>query len=383
MVAPRAEAPKSPGPQPEAASRSRRRFHHTLLFYWRKRETRKPASGRWARSRSPIRTRSRSRASAQGGLQVSGASGAAAAAAAVAELGQGSRAGGPGPASSAPGPASSATDHAPSEPSPAPEAARAEGSCSRALAAARSLAWRPSWRPLWRPRWPSWHCAGNMAAPSGQGGPFGSGGLFASFLPGGARPESPDDLDTDARGRGTGRRETATARAEEAPATRPCRACVDFKSWMRTQRKVRSEALGWAGLGRVRSRGPWGGWLVSLEPASALNTPCSGTPRSGTIAPRIARNWAATAGLSCTRWPPTSPTHRRASSSRTWPNSSASSPSSIHAMSAPRTSRRGERCRELPLSPPPSRAVRRRGSAPDSPSPHLREEEQACSSVAS
>ncbi|XP_049624057.1 FAD-linked sulfhydryl oxidase ALR [Suncus etruscus] len=76
-----------------------------------------------------------------------------------------------------------------------------------------------------------------MAAPSGQGGPFGSGGLFASFMPGGARPESPDDLDTDARGRGAGRRETATARGEEAPAPRPCRACVDFKSWMRTQRK--------------------------------------------------------------------------------------------------------------------------------------------------
>ncbi|XP_055991255.1 FAD-linked sulfhydryl oxidase ALR [Sorex fumeus] len=79
-----------------------------------------------------------------------------------------------------------------------------------------------------------------MAA--GGQGPAGGGGLF-SFLPGGARPDGPDELDTDARGRGAGRREPGAAAAPEPAAApdaarrRPCRACVDFKTWMRTQRK--------------------------------------------------------------------------------------------------------------------------------------------------
>ncbi|XP_049759747.1 FAD-linked sulfhydryl oxidase ALR isoform X1 [Elephas maximus indicus] len=91
-----------------------------------------------------------------------------------------------------------------------------------------------------------------MAAP-GERGRFGCGGLF-SFLPGGARSEVVDDLATDARGRGrgAGRRDAAAPAPtpalaqipepqEDASRRRPCRACVDFKTWMRTQRKQESK----------------------------------------------------------------------------------------------------------------------------------------------
>ncbi|XP_010990913.1 FAD-linked sulfhydryl oxidase ALR [Camelus dromedarius] len=87
-----------------------------------------------------------------------------------------------------------------------------------------------------------------MAAPR-ERGLFSGGNLF-SFLPGGARSEEMDDLVTDARGRGAGRRDAAasTPTPAQAPASdsqvaedtsrrRPCRACVDFKTWMRTQQK--------------------------------------------------------------------------------------------------------------------------------------------------
>ncbi|KAM9584057.1 FAD-linked sulfhydryl oxidase ALR isoform 2-T2 [Trichechus inunguis] len=87
-----------------------------------------------------------------------------------------------------------------------------------------------------------------MAAPGERGRSTG-GGLF-SFLPGGARTEVLDDLATDARGRGAGRRDAAASAPTPAPAPipepqvsenasqkRPCRACVDFKTWLRTQRK--------------------------------------------------------------------------------------------------------------------------------------------------
>ncbi|KAM6155426.1 FAD-linked sulfhydryl oxidase ALR [Rhynchocyon petersi] len=80
-----------------------------------------------------------------------------------------------------------------------------------------------------------------MAAPSERGRP-GGGGLF-SFLPVGARSEMLDDLATDARGRGAGRREAVPAPAPESQVDgdnarrQQCRACVDFKSWMRTQQK--------------------------------------------------------------------------------------------------------------------------------------------------
>ncbi|XP_012503091.1 PREDICTED: FAD-linked sulfhydryl oxidase ALR isoform X2 [Propithecus coquereli] len=91
-----------------------------------------------------------------------------------------------------------------------------------------------------------------MAAP-GERGRFYRGSLF-SFLPGGARSEVMDDLETDARGRGAGRRDAAASAPTPAPAPtsdsqvsedasrrRPCRACVDFKTWMRTQQKDREE----------------------------------------------------------------------------------------------------------------------------------------------
>ncbi|XP_003790836.1 FAD-linked sulfhydryl oxidase ALR isoform X1 [Otolemur garnettii] len=87
-----------------------------------------------------------------------------------------------------------------------------------------------------------------MAAP-GEGGRFYRSNLF-SFLPGGARSEVIDDLETDARGRGAGRRDAAVSVptpaqaatsdsqvAEDTSQRRPCRACVDFKRWMRTQPK--------------------------------------------------------------------------------------------------------------------------------------------------
>ncbi|XP_075420601.1 FAD-linked sulfhydryl oxidase ALR [Tenrec ecaudatus] len=84
-----------------------------------------------------------------------------------------------------------------------------------------------------------------MAAP-GERGRFGGGGLF-SFLPGGARSEGMEDLATDARGRGAGRREGPAAapalppEPQNAARRRPCRACVDFKTWMRTQQKRESK----------------------------------------------------------------------------------------------------------------------------------------------
>uniref|UniRef100_A0A2K6EY53 Growth factor, augmenter of liver reration n=1 Tax=Propithecus coquereli TaxID=379532 RepID=A0A2K6EY53_PROCO len=91
-----------------------------------------------------------------------------------------------------------------------------------------------------------------MAAP-GERGRFYRGSLF-SFLPGGARSEVMDDLETDARGRGAGRRDAAASAPTPAPAPtsdsqvsedasrrRPCRACVDFKTWMRTQQKDTQE----------------------------------------------------------------------------------------------------------------------------------------------
>nr|XP_045730662.1 FAD-linked sulfhydryl oxidase ALR [Mirounga angustirostris] len=241
MGASRAGTRTSPPPQPESTARPRRGFHNTLLFYWRKRERshvrRKSGSGRRSRLRGAARTRAaRTRASspapapAQTPATDSAASGACAA-------GQ-SPTPPPAPAPS-PGPSSS-TASVP--------AARATGSCGRALAAARALAWRPTWRPIWRPSWPGRHCAGNMAAP-GERGRF-CGRSFFSFLPGGARSEVMDDLVTDARGRGAGRRDAAASATTPAPTPtpdpqvsedtsrrRPCRACVDFKTWMRTQQK--------------------------------------------------------------------------------------------------------------------------------------------------
>uniref|UniRef100_A0A8C2VST6 Sulfhydryl oxidase n=1 Tax=Chinchilla lanigera TaxID=34839 RepID=A0A8C2VST6_CHILA len=80
-----------------------------------------------------------------------------------------------------------------------------------------------------------------MAA-AGEHASFFRSSLF-SFLPGGTRSDVTDDLATDARGRGARRKETVVPPPTpgQAPAPedgkRPCRACVDFKTWMRTQQK--------------------------------------------------------------------------------------------------------------------------------------------------
>nr|XP_044986418.1 FAD-linked sulfhydryl oxidase ALR isoform X2 [Jaculus jaculus] len=78
-----------------------------------------------------------------------------------------------------------------------------------------------------------------MSAPAE---PAGSSRRLFSFLPAGARSDVTDDPETDARGRGAGRRDAAAPLATaEPPGTergqRPCRACVDFKSWMRAQKR--------------------------------------------------------------------------------------------------------------------------------------------------
>uniref|UniRef100_H0XGD8 Sulfhydryl oxidase n=1 Tax=Otolemur garnettii TaxID=30611 RepID=H0XGD8_OTOGA len=84
-----------------------------------------------------------------------------------------------------------------------------------------------------------------MAAP-GEGGRFYRSNLF-SFLPGGARSEVIDDLETDGPGRGAERRCRLSPDASPGGDLRfsgrrghlpeACRACVDFKRWMRTQPK--------------------------------------------------------------------------------------------------------------------------------------------------
>lgn len=254
MGASRAATRTSPQSQPESTARLRRTFHNTLLFYWRKPESRhgqrKPGAGRGTRPRGAARTRASGPAAAPARasdrpLAGTAASGSASSRVRTATL---------SPASSTdPAPApDSASEPAPSPssgPASAPEpAARTLGSYGRALAAAHALAWRPTWRPIWRPSWPGRHRAGNMAA-SSEGGRFG-GGNFFSFLPGGARSEAMEDLVTDARGRGAGRRDAAASAskltqaptpdpevADDTSRRRPCRACVDFKTWMRTQQK--------------------------------------------------------------------------------------------------------------------------------------------------
>lgn len=108
-------------PQSESTARPRRSFHNTLLFYWRKREhghgPPQPGSGRGTRPRGVASTRATGSASSR--VQAPASS----------------------PASS---PNSDSSLHPSSGPASAPElTARALGSCGRALAAARALAWRP------------------------------------------------------------------------------------------------------------------------------------------------------------------------------------------------------------------------------------------------
>ncbi|XP_035311161.1 FAD-linked sulfhydryl oxidase ALR isoform X2 [Cricetulus griseus] len=143
---------------------------------------------------------------------------------------------------------SAETRAAASTPSPAPppgsasfpSVSSAPGRLSRSSRRALAVACALALPAFWRPSWPRRLYAGKMAAPSEPEGASRSS-LF-SFLPGGARSEMTDDLVTDARGRRTGHRDAAASASAPGPqglqhGKPPCRACVDFKSWMRTQQK--------------------------------------------------------------------------------------------------------------------------------------------------
>lgn len=227
--------------QPEFSVQPQRTFHNTLHFFWR----RKP------RPRHGPRTPSSRRGTRRKGPSRAGAAAPSAAAAWV-----------PGSAfsqSEASGPAATRATASAASPAPPPGPASrssvtpARGglsrSCRHALAVVCALAWSASGKPS--P--PRRRYAIKMAARSEPAGFF-RGGLF-SFPPDGTRSEVTDDLVTDARGRGAGHREAAGPAATSAPqglehGKRPCRACVDFKSWIRTQQKVQMSRVA------ARSRSP-------------------------------------------------------------------------------------------------------------------------------
>lgn len=227
--------------QPELSAGPQRTLHNSLHFFWRKPEPhhgpRTPDPRRAARRKGP------------------GRAGAASPYAASARASRPASSRAETSHSAAPGAAASAASPAPppgsaSRPSVSPAPGRLSRSSRRALAVACALAW-PAFRRSSRPRRQS---AGKMAAPSEPTG-FPRSSAF-SFLPRGARSEMTDDLVTDARGRGTGHRDAAASAPTPAPASAsapapqglehgklPCRACVDFKSWMRTQQKVQMPRL--------------------------------------------------------------------------------------------------------------------------------------------
>lgn len=245
--------------QPKISAQPQRAFHDTLHFFWRKLEPhhgpRTPGSRRATRSKSTRRARAAATCAAPAGA--------------------------PGSAASRPEAShSSAPRTAASTPSPAPPPGPAScsglspargclsRSCRRALAVACALLWPGSGTPSW-PRCPH---ASKMAAPSEPAG-FPRSSRF-SFLPGGARSEMTDDLVTDARGRGTRQREDTAPAAAPAPqglehGKRPCRACVDFKSWMRTQQKVQMPRL----VARSRSWSPAHTWFSGARSVSAGPNP--------------------------------------------------------------------------------------------------------------
>ncbi|XP_051037141.1 FAD-linked sulfhydryl oxidase ALR [Phodopus roborovskii] len=212
--------------QPEFSAGPQRTFHNTLHF-WRKSELRHgprtPGPRRAARRKSTSRARAASPYAASARASRPASSRA-----------ETSHSATTGAAASTPSPAPPPGSASCPSVSPAPDSLSRSG--RRALAVACALAWRYFWRPPW-PRRPY---AGKMAAPSEPAGSSRSS-LF-SFLPGGARSEMTDDSVTDARGRRTGHRDAAASASAPAPqglehGKRPCRACVDFKSWMRTQQK--------------------------------------------------------------------------------------------------------------------------------------------------
>ncbi|CAO2642203.1 FAD-linked sulfhydryl oxidase ALR [Lemmus lemmus] len=210
--------------QPEFSAGPQRTSHNPLHFCWRKPERhhgpRAPGPRRAARRKSTSRARAAAPCAASAHASRSATSRAQASHSAQTRA-----------AASAPSPAP--PPGSASRPSVSPAPGRRSRSCRRALAVACALPW-PTFR---RPSWPRRPYAGKMAAPSEPAG-FSRSGLF-SFLPRGARSQTTDDdLVTDARGRGAGHKDaSASAPQGLEHGKRPCRACVDFKSWMRTQQK--------------------------------------------------------------------------------------------------------------------------------------------------
>lgn len=239
-------------------SQPQRAFHDTLHFFWRKPE---PHHGpRTPDSRRATRRKSTRRAGAAASCAASARAPGSASSRPEASHSAATRAAASAPSSAPPpGPASC--------PSLSPASGCCSRSCRRALAVACALVWPVSYTPSW-PRCPH---ASKMAAPSEPAG-FPRGSRF-SFLPGGARSEMTDDLVTDARGRGARHRDDTAPVAAPAPqglehGKRPCRACVDFKSWMRTQQKVQMPRLAARSRSGSRSRSS------SQSPAPHLVSRC-------------------------------------------------------------------------------------------------------------
>ncbi|XP_059125173.1 FAD-linked sulfhydryl oxidase ALR isoform X2 [Peromyscus eremicus] len=219
--------------QPELSAGPRRTLHNSLHFFWRKPE---PHHGpRTADPRRAARRKGPGRAGAASPYAAS-----ARASRSASSRAEASHSAAPGATASAPSPAP--PPGSASRPSLSPAPGRLSRSSRRALAVACALAW-PAFRRSSRPRR---QYAGKMAAPS-EPTDFPRSRAF-SFLPRGARSDMTEDLVTDARGRGTGHRDAAASAPAPASASapapqgselgkRPCRACVDFKSWMRTQQK--------------------------------------------------------------------------------------------------------------------------------------------------
>eukprot|EP00073_Rattus_norvegicus_P018844 XP_003752247.2 PREDICTED: translation initiation factor IF-2-like [Rattus norvegicus] len=213
--------------QTKISAQPQRNFHDTLHFFWRKPKPhygpRTPGSRRTTRRKSTRRPGAAATRAAS--ARASGSASSSPEASHSTATRAASSASGPAPP---PGPASC--------PSLSPAPGCLSRSCRRALAVACALLCPVSCTPSW----PRCSYASNMAAPSEPAG-FPRGSRF-SFLPGGAHSEMTDDLVTDARGRGARHRKDNAPAAAPAPkglehGKRPCRACVDFKSWMRTQQK--------------------------------------------------------------------------------------------------------------------------------------------------
>ncbi|XP_074135655.1 FAD-linked sulfhydryl oxidase ALR isoform X1 [Sminthopsis crassicaudata] len=212
-----------------------------------------------------------------------------------------------------------------------------------------------------------------MAAP-GEGRRFSPASLF-SFLPGGARTQESKEAAAT---------ETAEAAGEPAARKRPCRACVDFKTWMKTQQARKTsenETQVAVRPGRLRGSGAVLEKGKALPEAPASQPHNRGTPSSPPpgrspdsqdsvflppsisklllshlptpglvallrtsppstwktscqlIAPWIGKSWGETVGLSYTQWLPIIPTPLPWTSRKKWPSLYIYFPSFSHVMS--------------------------------------------------